>query len=488
MFSLTRHGSSLFKQHNNPCRILSFGMNRKAVLNLGVVTYAALMVLAVYFYKERMVMMDASLQLFESIRLGTFHNFSRFGAGLTHFFPILTSKLGWSLQAVAISYSISYIVLYAAYFFIILLPFDNPRLALCLLFYNVLMVTHSFYWVQCEAVQGAAFSFLYIAAIEAQIKSERISPRFIVLSPLAIITIVWFYPLLPFLMVFAIVYLWLYYHKRKTGFLFIVLASYIVIVFLKMHYWSDWYDSGAIDSYKNFFSLYPDYFSILSQKNFLKYCIDDYYFLPVLMAANTLVLIAKRRYLKMLLSVFSFFALMMIINVCHPEGAFQFYLEPQYSILTAYVAFPFVYDVLPCINKKALSISAVSIIVIISQIRIWNAHDLYTGRLNWYRGFLDTTKEYRHKKMIVRAGNVPMDILMMDWGTTYEFWLLSTLESGGSRIIIAEERPGEYDRYLKDSTVFIRKWDAVPIRQMQEKEKYFRFQDVEPYYQKYPAE
>lgn len=70
----------------------------------------------------------------------------------------------------------------------------------------------------------------------------------------------------------------------------------------------------------------------------------------------------------------------------------------------------------------------------------------------------------------------------MTWGSSYEFWLLSTLETGESRSIIIEEREGEYDWMLPEKKTFFTKWGGYPYEQFNK--KYFKFED-ESIYVKY---
>jgi len=150
-----------------------------------------------------------------------------------------------------------------------------------------------------------------------------------------------------------------------------------------------------------------------------------------------------------------------------------------------YVTYPLFYDVIPVMRSKKLVIAGVIILIAISIVRIWNTHTEYTTRLNWYRTFLNDTKQLADKKLIVKAGTAPLDLIKMEWGTPTEFWLLSTLEAKNSRIIILEEKPGEFDKYLNDNAVFLRKWDAIPLKDFPNK-RYFHFVNTASFYQKYP--
>ncbi|KXK41971.1 MAG: hypothetical protein UZ11_BCD004001609 [Bacteroidetes bacterium OLB11] len=140
----------MFKRQNNIENYLTI---------FGLIAYAVMLILAVYFYKERTILCDTSTQLFEILNKHSFAiQVQRFGAAITQVFPLTASILGLSLKSVLIAYSVSYIIFYGSVFFIILKVFKNINLAIVLLLFNTMMVRYSFYWVQCEFVQGVVFT------------------------------------------------------------------------------------------------------------------------------------------------------------------------------------------------------------------------------------------------------------------------------------------------------------------------------------------
>ena len=172
---------------------------------LGVICYSLMLIFAWLFYKERTVMCDAAFQLFSILHEDGFAiQINRFGAAFTQVFPLLASKMNFSLDMVARVYSLSFIIYYFIVFLIILLGFKNEKMALVVLLFNTLMVRHSFYWVQCEFVQGAVFTLLYLTVIEHVLKQEKVPRWFYILTPFFLVTIIYFYPLLLFIMFFGI--------------------------------------------------------------------------------------------------------------------------------------------------------------------------------------------------------------------------------------------------------------------------------------------
>ena len=117
--------------------------------------------------------------------------------------------------------------------------------------------------------------------------------------------------------------------------------------------------------------------------------------------------------------------------------------------------------------------------IIIGLIRIYATHPMYTKRLNVYRNFLKATENSTQKKLIIPASVAPMNTLLMTWASSYEFWLLSTIEKGESRSVIIEEKPGEFDWAMPERNSFIAKWGLWKYDQLDK--RYFIFQDSTQY-------
>lgn len=459
-------------------------MSKKFVLIIGVAVYSILTVFAIVFYKERVSMLDGAFQFFEIVRKESFAiQANRFGAVGTQIFPVLGIWLGLPLKVVTIMYSLSFVLFPAICFLIILLHFRNARLALCLLLFNTILVAHSFYWLTCELLQGLPFTLVYFSAVERQMIKGTLSVKLLFWSVPALIVITFFYPLLPCVVFFVLAYLWLYYDKKYTKWLLGIIGIYIMIYVIKALFFSSGYDNEAMSRVKNFITLFPDYFSIPSHRIFIKRCIDDYYFILILSAINIVGLLLQKKYQKLLLSLAAFLGFVMLINVSYPDGSYQFYIEPQYAILTVYIAVPFCYDIIPAISKKGIIMAALPVMLLLCLIKIYNTHKEYTTRMSWYQSVLDKTAGRSNKKLIMKAGSDPLHLVKMDWASAYEFWLLSTLKTGNSRSIIIEERPGEFDQYLNENKLFIGKWTSIPYRDFKNK-VYFNFTDTS-YYQKY---
>ncbi len=463
-------------------------MNNKRQLNLllilGTIVYATLLFFSVHFYMERMTMLDDSFQLFEVIRKKSFAIQSyRFGEMFSQVFPLIGAYLGLSLKTCTILYSISFVLFPAFCFYWVLLGFKNEKIALVILLYNTLLMAHAFYWVICEVMHGVAFTLLYIAYVEKQLQQQSRSKLFLLLSPFALVTIVFFYPLLPLVMFVALLCLWLYYEKKHTRFFIVLMSVYLAIFVLKALFISSNYDHGAMSRIKNVSLFFKHYFGLPSFHIFLKYFLQDYFVFLIAWLIATIALLWLKKFVPLTILLLSTVGFFIFLAIMYPDGDKQFYLEPQFTLLTVFLVIPISYFVVPNVRNSIITLSALCILLTLSLMKIYNTSNHYVARVNWMRSILQEMENTNIRKLILSEQRVPTDLLLLTWSAPTEFWILSTIEKKETYSVLIEEHAGEFDQYLVAKTLFANKWGAFEYRELDS--RYFMLKDTSTTYQKY---
>ncbi|RYD50998.1 MAG: hypothetical protein EOP52_11360 [Sphingobacteriales bacterium] len=455
-------------------------MRSKALFGVCTAGYLLMLGACLLYFKERTVILDASYQLFHILAKDGFAiQVNRFGAAITQAFPLLGSRLGFSLPVLMQLYSAGFVLFYFAAFLFTWLVLRNQRLALVIFLFNFLMTTHSFFWIQCELVQGVVFTLLFLGLVERQLQRGIVSPVFWAVSPLLLITIVFFYPLLPFVLLFGLAFFALEYRKQYQWLLAIGL-SYLLIYGIKVLFFKTDYDSNAMGGISNLKAAFPDYFTIQSNKNLARWMLKDYYLLPIAFALICIRYVQTRQFRKLSLFAVFFIGLTGIINIVNYQGtAPQFYLEPQYTILAVFIGFAWAYDGLPVGSKSWLLPLVAGIIVLLFAIRVHSTGIQYTARLDWFRKTAQTVPD----KTVLTQADVPLDLLKMTWGSAFEWWLLSTSETGKTKSLIIEEQPGQYDWAFSNPKLLLTKWE--PYNYAKLPPLYFVLKDTVRTYSRY---
>ncbi len=448
----------------------------KKLYRLGIIVYAVLFLLSILFYKERTIFVDIAYHLFLILKDGglAIQDY-RYGAAVSQVLPMLAAKLSMPMNVVMIVYSAGFVLYYFLCYLICGSLLKNYRMALVLLLYNTLLTAHTFYWVQSELLQGIAFLVVVFAYLETRATQKiKIHEAFLLLCCFAILH---FFHALLFI---AGLYMFGFFILDKKipvnkKLLLGSLVWYILVLVIWMKFFVVQADSGKMDNAAKFKEMFPDYFTIRANKIFLKACITKLFWVPV-----TVFLVARhyrvqRNWLMFTFFLVSFTGCLLLINVSYPTGwEPAFYMEHFYVLLAVIIALPLVYDVLPSFKNADTSVMLIAAILVTAIVRIYVTHGIYTDRLNWEKDFL---AKNINKKLVIDERKVPIDKLIMTWGTSFEFWLLSTTEYGKSASIIITDHLDQFEASAGlENKAMITVWQTWPYTKLPE--KYFKFSDT----------
>lgn len=438
-------------------------LNFKSKFLLWIICFSFLIygMLSYIYFLERVIMPDMSYQLFTILKNDGFAiQIHRFGAVMTQIFPLISSKMGLSLKAIATLYSLSFPMVYLLLFFIIIY-YKNVEIALIYFLFHFLINTHSFYWAQCELIQGVSFTLVYVSFINEQTRYQMNKILFWIINLVFLTTIVFFYPLLIIVLAFSFVYLYLNNRLRYKLYIYSSIV-YIALVVLKSIFFGNDYDTQAISNIGNLIKLFPNYIDIPSFHNFIHYLFFDYYGLIFCFVIVVVKLSLDKKWDKLISFTTFFFGLIFLINTCYKEGAEQFYLEGQYSILCIIVGFPLVYDVLYD-WRPMLRNAFVVLIVVLFVYRIVSTSSEYSSRVSLYRTLISQNK---NQKSVIPSRTLLTKTLKMTWGSSFEIWLLSTMEKGKTSSIIIKEKLDNMDWQMDKPDVYITEWELFEYKSL----------------------
>ena len=452
-------------------------MKLKQIVILGSVSFTVLIILATIFYKERTVFTDIAFHLFYIVKEGNFAiQNNRFGAIFTQIFPVIGVKMNASLDSIMLVYSVGFSIYYFIIFILIATVFKNRQLALIMLLWPVLFVSHTFYWIQSELPQGLAFMLLFFSFYDHVVNNNPSSVRWKFFIIIALFIVSGFHPILfipfTFIVLFKIISL---ENTKKKESKFLIILSVLLFLFTaikSLFINTSGYETSALGGLHNFIKLFPNYITLESNTNFIINCLRLYYFIPILLAIVLYHYYKNGLKSKLWLTITFFFGYLLIVNVSYYHNAPPHYIENLYLPLSIFILFPLIYDVIP--NYK-YSVQKVLIIFIVFAgiIRIYFIHSTYTERLNWEINYL----EENNKKLLVDNRLVPMDTLIDTWATPYEFWLLSTSQNNESASVIFTDSIAPYYYWLPENKMFFIKTNLrYPYEEFDN--EYFKFNDT----------
>ena len=451
-------------------------MNRnKSILVLGLLAFALLLLLSIIYYKERIIFLDPAFQLSYMIRDGGFAiQVNRFAAVISKIFPYIAIKLAMPLRSIVLIYSMSFVIYNFILFIIIIKWLKNSVWALFLLLYNILMISHSFYWPAIELNQGIAIMILYFALLD---KRSSIGDTFsYILIALLVPSVVFSHPLVIIAFVFVTGYLFLFKRDilQMPRFYAGTILAFISYVINKI-FFRNWYDDMNMERLDNFGKLFPDYINLKSNSDFVEYLFSDYYLSFILLVLIIGTFLISKRYKRIVYILSFIFIYIVVVNVSFPEGVPHFFAESKYQLLGIFIITALAMDIIDMINSKVMFFSLLFIIAI-RIIHINNSHSLYSARLDLLRDIMHETGD---EKLILSESELPKDTIIMSWASAYEFWLLSALENQHQRSIIIDENPSRFDSLLDKKDIFIEEWRIYPYSVLPE--RYFKLDSTTVY-------
>ena len=331
----------------------------------------ALLVMAIVFFKERMLYIDAPHMLFRIINDGNLHiEEHRYGSFISQFFPWLGVRLHLPLKGLMIAYSAGFYLFYLAVGLLLVYQYRNYGLAILLGLYLTLFVSDTFYWPNNEVHQGIAWLLLAFAVCwSATVRNWHLLVRLSLFSGLFFLAI-WTHPLV----MLAAIYLWFFnvignddlpFTKMQVILFSIVLTALSFIKFYQgMHHG---YDSSKIEILTSFdIHRLKNIFSSPQFHFFIKGCITRYLLFSGLFLAGLTVLLADKKYLLFAWTVLFAGGYLFLMCVTYWDFTLRSFMESEYMPLVIICSAPFVYYVLPKMKPKP----ALAILVLVYLFRL----------------------------------------------------------------------------------------------------------------------
>lgn len=446
----------------------------KPLYKVGVAAYLMFFLFAILFFRERTIFIDVSFILYEIIRDNELAvQVYRFGSGITQSFILLGRRLDMSLEHIMLLYSAGVAFYYFVCYIICGRVLKRYDVALGLLLFNILFVTDTFYWIQAELPQGVAMLFVLLAFVQSDI-AKKGGVLIYLLTAALVITVSFFHPLLFIPGLYIVLFhtsKWDRIENKKLFYFSVIV--FVIAQLVKAKWFGNPYDTEATQKKENLKLFFPNYLDLYSTKTFIKNWLGSFIWIPISSLFIIVVTIVKRRWVELALFLGFMVGYTILICASYPNEQTQaFYIENLFLPLAIIIAIPFIYNVIPQLNKK-LTIGLFLLVIIMGCIRIYNKHHFYSERIAWEREFL---KEHIDEKVIVDSKLVPMQKVIMTWGTCYEFWLLSTIEYGRTASIIIHDNPESMLMSHWDTRYFKTAWGAETYDQLPE--QYFKFQDT----------
>lgn len=428
---------------------------------LGYATMGGLLVLASWYYLERACFLDSSYLLVHLIinRLPEV-TIGRSAGALAQLPQLAALWFEGSVRTILKVHSLTFIMWPALIFAFIAHVLRQRRLALGLLLAMIIMLSHGFFWVQNEIQQGIWWTVLLYAVV-FDIGEKDYSPVRLAVVCALVVLVVFTHPLAVIPLLFLHGYWLLLRGVRRSARVWAIPALAIVLSIVRHVLLPSTYDRSRYGSLRNFIDLFPDYLTIGSNRQFLWYALTDYFFAIVALGLCLLLYLGRGEWMKMGWLLAFFFGYLLLVNVTLPGGVARFYMELLYQPLALFIAVPFALEVLPALVNRRAAIIFVAVICVVRLGMIVGCDDLYTQRIDWQKGMIERLRSEEGNRFLIAERDVPVERLIMTWGTGFESLLLSAaLDPARPLTFVIDENIDRFDRERDD--LYHTEWKSWP--------------------------
>ncbi|MCB0654399.1 MAG: hypothetical protein KDC85_24175 [Saprospiraceae bacterium] len=346
-------------------------------------------------------------------------------------------------------------------------------MGLAIVLFLTLLVSHTFYWAQSELLQAIVLVLFFYGVV------MKLMPlkgwHLIILTPLTPV-IIFLHPLIfiPFL------FLWLFILLSnkfpKNIWYYAIFVIFVITLFVK-HFWipTGAYDNKSYGNADGIFSRLFDVFGKKSSRDFLHYCLTDYFFILPLFVFINYYYIKYKNWLKLVLFLSFFLGYFELINLSYHWGISQFHVESFYRVFVVFLVIPLIFDIWDDLKYRKVLLYLIPFMVFVRLINITARHDIYTARVEWNKELLQKVSSFEERKFVLLEKDAPENRPLISWATPYVTSFLSTLENPDSTVtvLLVSENNKNYQEHLSEQKLFLGPWGPLLIPRF--KQNYFHF-------------
>jgi hypothetical protein len=447
--------------------------------------FAVLAALALRFWPERTLILDASFQSYLFVTGGhPVVMVERFGAASVHLLPVAAVWAGAGLATVLALYSVSIVLFHWALFALSYHGLRDLRAALAIPTFNILLAGDSFYWMQNELLQ--AISLLFLALAWWSRRGDLANFRWwdYPLSIFLAVTLAYYHPLIIFPLGFAWLFFYMTPARPFSRRLLMVGAGVFGAAFLSKYIFRqpNFYDRGMTGQFVREFSFSFDRL-IHSQAmhDFLVHRTTTFWLLGPMLLLVLGFYLGRRHWWKAALVAGSTAFYILLIMQRFRDDDRWYIAESHYQAVAVFLLLPLFWDIWPWIRPRSVALGALVFIALIRLLGIYRMNRPYTDRLEYVKSLIEETKVQPGRKFVIAEDQLQRRLLGMTWGLPFETWQITALESPDSvRVIgVAEDPVQAAASWPADSMVTFLMFPRQAFRDMPE--RYYRMRDTTGY-------
>ncbi len=415
-------------------------MMKKPLITLGHLSILITAILAIIFYKERVLFADSGQLIFEMINEGKCKVFlNRYSMLISESLPWLAIKIGLPLKPILIIYSLSFILIYYLCFLLCVYVFKNIPAGLAIAF-APLIIRLAFGQSVCESWMGVAYSALFYAIINHFHVFKKKGPLFLVmfyLLSLFILALNYFmHPITLFMLIFSIGFTLINNKEFRSPHLYILTIATFMVFLLKFLFPGHPYEENYFEGLKHPAKILPFILETPIVLFFARSFFTTYVYFVILLVISGILYFKSKKVLPFVFTITFCLGYIIINALSSYKGDAAYLLETRLIPLVLMAVITFI-EIIKEKKAHVFLISGILILLVGSFISLSIlVKKVHTKRIETYSYFLKEAEKHSGTKFFVHLPN-DRNTPLNSWGSAAETLMLSSLEgSSNSKTII----------------------------------------------------
>lgn len=405
----------------------------------GLLVFGYLIVLAVVFFKERMIAYDSANYVFEIDQLRDYclpHG--RWSSVLSQTIPLLLLKAGCSLKTFLIAYSVNLVAIWYVVFLLVTIGFRNRNAGIILIFSMTVGFGWMYYYAISELLTGMTMSILLYAALEWHPAVETSGVRILryFTASCAVILASFYHELALFPILFVIGFR-IVRRLPRVNRADIALGTIILLwCIVRVKYLTLGHSIGnKILSAEDYLDHVSQLFSLPSWSYFVVYISDMSRWIGFTALVAALILTFKRKWFITLYAIMFSFAYGALVAITYYKGESSLMMETYMPPVAIYAVMLLLETETYGVRRSFLKVF-IGIAVVISCIKIYSGSEVQSRRLDYMDRITAYMQEFEESKIIVKPAGIYDEILLVPWALPMESLLNSSLNGNAKPITI----------------------------------------------------
>lgn len=422
------HNNSIFKSFWS----LDFLSEKQFCLGLGHLGMLIFVFFSLYFYQERLLIIDASYYTYNILHEETFFiPHFRYINYFNQWLPLLLMKMGVGLKGVLLGYSFSFILFYYAIFAIIAHIFKNHKAALFMVITLLLSCRFKHFMAVTETTNTLALSFLFIgwvtrdAYLEEMHKKKEWLTAFGLLLLLLVGHPIIFLPLMSFMAFYIF-----FYKQFKNKYAWLTFGLVLVAMFLRFKVMpSSGYEQNKMAAFEKTSEILPDFFNNWTYNHLKDYTMNHfkwgyYFYLLVLIA-----LFYMKRFLPAIISVLTLCCYVAVVVIIYYKGESINMLESYYTFFGYFWGFTALAVFSKIKLPKMARFAPVALILFISFRSLFLHGGFFSDRLEYIYSLTEEAAKNGSSKTLYPKKKMQGNTIIVPWSVSFTSLIYSTLKN-----------------------------------------------------------